>query len=79
MKKIICETGEDNDVFNMAKNVLGLGPYDILPEENKELTSEQRSKFEEIIEEELDPNILRHYQPIGVDNSRKSTIVNRKS
>ena len=38
-----------NEPYDMAKEVLGIGPYEPLPEENEELTTEQRVRFDKMI------------------------------
>ncbi len=41
------------DVLDMAKEVLGIGPFDPLSEENALLTPEQEARFQQVIDKEL--------------------------
>ena len=42
-----------DDVLDIAREVLGIGPFDLLPEENEVLTPEQILRFDRIMDEEV--------------------------
>lgn len=48
------------DVFADAKRILGLGPFDCLPENNEELSPEQQEAFQEWLTEATGPQRESH-------------------